>query len=253
MNHAFKATAHENKIRRWQTFTPPQSPAHAAHCGLVLHWRAYQFIEKKQLEILGVRDKDIRTWYDLMNPGAPVGYEGIAPGTDSVELRARSFAKTIMAAPNLSASQLNCIGLAVYLACATRNTSPHSMLLFDDPIQSMDDEHTEAFKKVIIRNLLERGFQVILLTHMDNFADEVEKLYRGKHQPSLFKLQAYTQSGPVVVSTGPQIRGLLSEVRKNMDSLNEGFRKQAIQDLRQFVERFVKDFFIAEMYAPEQK
>ena len=41
MNHAFKATAHENKIRRWQTFTPPQNTAHAAHCGLVLHWRAY--------------------------------------------------------------------------------------------------------------------------------------------------------------------------------------------------------------------
>jgi DNA repair exonuclease SbcCD ATPase subunit len=205
-----------------------------------------QFIEKKQRETLGARDKEIRAWYDLMNPGAPVGYEGIVPGTDSVELRARSFAKTIMAAPNLSASQLNCIGLAVYLACATRNTSPHSMLLFDDPIQSMDDEHTEAFKKVIIKNLLERGFQVILLTHMDNFADDVEKLYRGKHQPSLFKLQAYSQSGPVVVSTGPQIQGLLSEVRRNKDALNEGFRKQAVQALRQFVEQFVKDFFIAE-------
>jgi hypothetical protein len=38
---AIKATVHENKIRRWQTFTPPQSTAHAAHCGLVLHWRAY--------------------------------------------------------------------------------------------------------------------------------------------------------------------------------------------------------------------
>jgi wobble nucleotide-excising tRNase len=132
------------------------------------------------------------------------------------------------------------------LACATRNTSPHSMLLFDDPIQSMDDEHTEAFKKVIIKNLLERDFQVILLTHMDNFADDVEKLYRGKYQPSLFKLQAYCQSGPDVVSKGPQIQGLLSEVRKNMDSLNEGFRKQAVQALRQFVERFVKDFFTAE-------
>ena len=29
-------------IRRWQTFTPPQRPAHAAHCGLVLHRRAYR-------------------------------------------------------------------------------------------------------------------------------------------------------------------------------------------------------------------
>ncbi len=204
------------------------------------------FIEKKQREILGARDKEIRAWYDLMNPGAPVGYEGITPGTDSVELRARSFAKTIMAAPNLSASQLNCIGLAVYLACATRSASPHSLLLFDDPIQSMDDEHTEAFKKVVIKNLLERRFQVILLTHMDNFADDVEKLYRGKYQPCLFKLQAYSQSGPDVVSKGPQIQALLSEVRKNMDSLNEGFRKQAVQALRQFVERFVKDFFTAE-------
>ena len=46
-NHAFKATAHENKIRRWQTFTPPQSTAHAAHCGLVLHWRAPQKISTR--------------------------------------------------------------------------------------------------------------------------------------------------------------------------------------------------------------
>src|ERR1019366_7229697 len=40
MSDAIKATAHENKMR-WQTFTPPQRPAYAAHCGLVLHWRAY--------------------------------------------------------------------------------------------------------------------------------------------------------------------------------------------------------------------
>jgi len=31
MNHAIKAMAHETKIRRWATFTPPQSTAHAAH------------------------------------------------------------------------------------------------------------------------------------------------------------------------------------------------------------------------------
>jgi hypothetical protein len=41
MNHACKANAHGTKIRRWTTFTPPQRPAYAAHCGLVLHWRSY--------------------------------------------------------------------------------------------------------------------------------------------------------------------------------------------------------------------
>jgi energy-coupling factor transporter ATP-binding protein EcfA2 len=205
-----------------------------------------QFIEDKQREILGVRDKDIRRWYDMMNPGAQVGYDCIVPGTDSLELRARSFTRTMMAAPNLSASQLNCIGLSVYLACATRTASPHTMLLFDDPVQSMDDEHLEAFKKIVIKNLLDSGFQVIMLTHMDTFADDIEKLYRTTHNPNLFKLQSYSQSGPTVQYTGPQIQGLLQEAKKNMDSVNDGFRKQAIQALRQFVERFVKDLFIAE-------
>jgi wobble nucleotide-excising tRNase len=46
------------------------------------------------------------------------------------------------------------------------------MLLFDDPIQSMDDEHTESFKKTIVKDLLDRGLQVIVLTHMDNFAED---------------------------------------------------------------------------------
>ena len=205
-----------------------------------------QFIEDKQREILGVRDKDIRRWYDMMNPGAQVGYDCIVPGTDSLELRARSFTRTMMAAPNLSASQLNCIGLSVYLACATRSASPHTMLLFDDPVQSMDDEHMEAFKKIVIKNLLDSGFQVIVLTHMDTFADDIEKLYRTTHNPSLFKLQSYSQSGPTVQYACKLIQGLLQEVKKNMDSPNDGFRKQAIQSLLQFVERLSKILFIAE-------
>jgi hypothetical protein len=33
LTHAIKAIAHEIKIRRWPTFTPPQNAAQAAHCG----------------------------------------------------------------------------------------------------------------------------------------------------------------------------------------------------------------------------
>jgi hypothetical protein len=38
------ANDHETKIRRWTTFTPPKSTAHAAHCGLVLHRRSHELI-----------------------------------------------------------------------------------------------------------------------------------------------------------------------------------------------------------------
>jgi hypothetical protein len=36
MNPDAKATAHETKIRRWTTFTPPQNTAHTAFCGISL-------------------------------------------------------------------------------------------------------------------------------------------------------------------------------------------------------------------------
>lgn len=110
----------------------------------------------------------------------------------------------------------------------------------------MDDEHTEAFKKVVIKKLLGQGLQVVLLTHMDNFADDVEKLYRTACHPSCFKMESYSQSGPIVVPSGPHIQSLLTDVRKNMDSPNAGYRTQSLLALRQFVERFVKDFYVAE-------
>lgn len=211
-----------------------------------------RFVEKKQKEILGLRDQEIRNWYQLLSGGADVRYDCIVPGTDNIELRARTFTKAMMAAPNLSQSQLNCVGLAVYLATATRKGSPFRFILFDDPIQSMDDEHTEACRKQVIRKLLDEGFQVILLTHMENFADSVERLYR-LDGAVLFRMEAYTQSGPNIVWKGPEIKKLLNDIKKNKDSPNDGYRKQAVQSLRQFVEKFVKDFYTAETGKPISK
>jgi len=211
-----------------------------------------QFIENKQREILGQRDLEIRSWYELLCGAAQVGYEGMTPGTDNLELKAKTFAKGMMAAPNLSASQLNCIGLAVYLATCTRKMSPFKCVVFDDPIQSMDDEHTEAFRKQVVSKLLSQGFQVILLTHMDNIADSIGNLYRT-HDPAIYRMEQYTQSGPSVVWKGPEIQKILNDIRKNKDATNEGYRKQAVQSLRQFVERFVKDLFTAETGQPISK
>jgi hypothetical protein len=201
------------------------------------------FIEGRQKEILGQRDAEIRAWYQLLSGGAVVGYGGMNPGTDNLELRARTFTKGMMAAPNLSASQLNCIGLAVYLATCTRKGSPFAFVLFDDPIQSMDDEHTEAFKKEVISKLIADGFQVILLTHMDQFANRVETLYRSR-SPAIYRMDQYSQAGPIIEWKGPEVQKLLNDVKKNKDAVTEGYRKQAVQALRQFVEEFVKDLFM---------
>lgn len=207
--------------------------------------RTRLFIETKQKEILQQRGQEIKGWYQLLSGSSDVGYEQIVPSTDNIELRAKTFTRQMMAAPNLSQCQLNCVGLAVYLATATRTGSPCRFVLFDDPIQSMDDDHTEAFKKTVIQRLLNGGFQVFLLTHMDTFAGDVERLYRSS-TPALYKMEAYTLSGPNIVPHGPAIKRLLAEIKRDKDSVNDAFRKQAALGLRQFVERFVKDLYSSE-------
>ncbi len=202
------------------------------------------FTKKKQKEVLASRDQEIKDWYAMLNPSSDVGYDGMNPATDNLELRARSYKKTMFAAPNLSMSQLNCVGLAVYLACATRPGTPFRTLLIDDPVQSMDDEHTEAFKKQVIEKLLDGGFHVVLLTHMHPLAEDVASLYRARGA-ELYKMSQYSVSGPSIDWKGPEITRLLEAVRKNKDG-NDQYRKQATRDLRYFVERFSKDLFKAQ-------
>jgi len=204
-------------------------------------------IEEKQKHILGERDKQIKYWYDLMNPGAGVGYDSIIPKTDALDLQGRTFGRLMMAAPNLSTVQLNCIGLAITLACTTREESPYGFIIIDDPIQSMDDEHSEAFKKSIIKILLDSGFQVVLLSQLDKFAESTDMLYRQSYSDvCLYRMQSYQVNGPIIQYGGPGIVQLLSDVKKNKDADNPDYRKNATQDLRKFVERFVKDLYVAE-------
>ncbi len=142
------------------------------------------FTETKQKSVLASRDKEIRDWYAMLNPVSDVGYDGIITSTDNLELRARTYSKPMMAAPNLSTSQLNCIGLAVYLACATRSGTPFKTLIIDDPVQSMDEEHNEAFKKQVIEKLLDMGYHIVLLTHMQMLAAGMPTRSRRTRQAS---------------------------------------------------------------------
>lgn len=67
-----------------------------------------------------------------------------------------------------SESQVNALGIAAFV---TRSQLlGHRILIFDDPVQSMDKDHFKTFASELIRCLLKEGFQIILLTHNDAFA-----------------------------------------------------------------------------------
>ena len=67
--------------------------------------------------------------------------------------------------------QVNALGIAAFV---TRSKLlGHKMLIFDDPVQSMDEEHFKTFAKDVLTHVLSEGFQVIILTHNDVFARDI--------------------------------------------------------------------------------
>ncbi len=77
-----------------------------------------------------------------------------------------------------SESQVNALGIAAFV---TRSKLlGHKILIFDDPVQSMDEEHFKTFAKDVLNHVLAEGFQVILLTHNDTFAKDVSYYHQDR-------------------------------------------------------------------------
>lgn len=140
-------------------------------------------MQRRQAALLTTRGAEVKALYDRLNSGADVVFDSMEPGTDSMKLNATSFGTRMSAAANLSECQLNCLGLAMWLMRATTPSSPFGFVLLDDPVQSMDDDHTEAFIADIIPHLLDdHGKQVIVLSHVKRITERLREL-NGRTRP----------------------------------------------------------------------
>jgi hypothetical protein len=88
-----------------------------------------------------------------------------------IEVKARlngpNGAKEVDALRVFSESQVHVLGIAAFV---TRSKLiGHRILIFDDPVQSMDEDHFRTFAGPFLRHLLEHGYQVIVLTHNQTF------------------------------------------------------------------------------------
>ncbi len=70
-----------------------------------------------------------------------------------------------------SESQINILGIAAF---STRSKMlGHRLVILDDPVQSMDEDHFKTFCSQLLPELLISDGQVIILTHNDTFSREI--------------------------------------------------------------------------------
>jgi wobble nucleotide-excising tRNase len=207
-----------------------------------------QEMQTRQEHLLTTRGAEVKDLYDRLNRGADVLFEEMEPGTDTMRLHATSFGTRMSAAANLSECQLNCLGLAMWLMRATTPASPFGFVLLDDPVQSMDDDHTEAFISDIVPHLLDGcGKQVIVLSHVKRIAERLRDLNTTR-PTKLYHYESYDRAGPSITEQ-VALKMLVAEI-KGASRGNEQNRKYSVDRIRVLVEHFVRELYLNVNGAP---
>ena len=165
-----------------------------------------QYVGKKMLDaVSGQLSSGVMEWYEqIRTQGDPdVHFAGFDMERTQagyvkarrVQVKASSYGKSLVSAvSSLSESKLNALGLCISIASNLNSETPFEFLVIDDPIQSLDADH-EAQCVEVIRSLVERGRQVILLSHNRGWAEQVRVGCRSVGG-YYYEITAYTQSGP---------------------------------------------------------
>lgn len=129
---------------------------------------------------------DISTWWKLMRPDTTTRFSGLhraGTGRRYLDIKAGLFDAEARPSPTairdavavFSDSQLNCLGLAAFLARAVRQKC--GFIVLDDPFPGSDADHRTMFLDQVLPALNAEGIQVILLTHDDNAARDAQAMY----------------------------------------------------------------------------
>jgi DNA sulfur modification protein DndD len=74
----------------------------------------------------------------------------------------------------LSEGHIRCIGLAILLAKNLKENC--SILIFDDPVNAIDDDHRESIRKTLFEDSFFNGKQIILTCHGEEFFKDIQNL-----------------------------------------------------------------------------
>lgn len=74
----------------------------------------------------------------------------------------------------LSEGHIRCVGLAILAAKNIKENCP--LLIFDDPVNAIDDDHRESIRRTLFEDTFFEGKQIILACHGEEFFKDIQNL-----------------------------------------------------------------------------
>ncbi|MEM5481795.1 hypothetical protein WNY97_18465 [Pseudoalteromonas fuliginea] len=135
----------------------------------------------------------------------------------------------------LSEGHIRCVGLAILLAKNIKEGCP--LLIFDDPVNAIDDDHRESIRRTLFEDDYFDGKQIILTCHGEEFFKDIQNMLSVEQAKSSQRLAFLPRIDEphiqVDFNCAPRnyIEGALEHIRKNEIRFALGKSRQALESL----------------------
>jgi hypothetical protein len=137
----------------------------------------------------------------------------------------------------LSEGHIRCIGLAILMAKNIKENCP--FLIFDDPVNAIDDDHRESIRRTLFEDAFFVGKQIILTCHGEEFFKDIQNLLPvGRaSQSKAFTFLPRLDESHIRVDFNCAPRNYIILARKHF---NNGEIRDALAKARQAMESLTK-------------
>lgn len=137
----------------------------------------------------------------------------------------------------MSEGHIRCIGLAILLAKNIKERCP--LLIFDDPVNAIDDEHRESIRRTLFEDDFFKDSQIILACHGEEFFKDIQNLLSVKQakESNTFSFLPRTDEQHIKVDYNCAPRNYIIAARNHLDRMEI---RDALSKSRQALESLTK-------------
>lgn len=235
---------------------PPENRQSEAHTALLKEAEAARrSIDKARSGLLDSNfkalSKGIGRWWNLLRPDEPIRFSKIkrrGAGMRHVDLTAllsperSSQGVERHAAGVFSDSQLNALGLSIFLARTARAGA--GFVVLDDPVPASDDEHRGAFARAVIEALIQDGVQVLVTTHDRNLNKRIHDLHSHVGIDGYHVAMDTPGEGASLIRRTDDLRSILDEAFDYTRHCLDSQLPEAANKVRKATERLCKEIVV---------
>jgi DNA repair exonuclease SbcCD ATPase subunit len=198
--------------------------------------------EKQRMgDALETLSTDTGRYYEELSPGHHIKITGVRVRDSKrrqASLEATSHGKRVNPVTMFSEAEGNCLGLSLYFSQRVDRNPGWSMIMLDDPVQSMDEGHEEGLINLLTR--ISRDRQVIVMTHARRFAKQVDLQFSGLPTYTRYNFERGSGPEPQIEIAAGRLNDLLVFAEKNASG-GQVLRESCAGAIRKGVERFCRD------------